>query len=88
MSTPLCKAIVSAAECRSRLELVFSALDSDINRVDILPPIGGSDHALLDIWWARDELRATPTPVRRNIWKIPFGVMREAAREFGHNSSP
>ena len=61
------------------LDLVFSPRESDVTDLQILPPIGKSDHSTVSFFWRRGAPQMQPTLKRRNIWKIPFGQMIAAA---------
>ncbi|MBM6549343.1 hypothetical protein H7673_10830, partial [Streptococcus dysgalactiae subsp. equisimilis] len=58
------------------LDLVLSPSQRDIAKVDVLPPLGSSDHALLAIHWNRSNHKSQPTGRKLNVWRIPFESMK------------
>ena len=64
---------------RSVLDLSLSLRQSDISRVQILPPSSSSDHAVGAIYWYRGQLPATQSVENLNVWKMKFSEMRDAA---------
>ena len=63
------------------LDLVFSSTPMEVNSLNILEPIGMSDHcALFFLWTSCSTIHHSPPP-RRNIWRIHPDQLRDAARE-------
>ena len=62
------------------LDLVLSSNDSDVHHLQILPPMGRSDHAVVSFLWRHGAPTLYHSCRSKNVWKIQFENLREAAR--------
>ena len=62
------------------LDLVLTPRESDVTNLQLLPPLGNSDHNVLQFQWYRGTPSVQPSRKRFNVWKIDFEKMRESAR--------
>lgn len=56
----------------SKLDYIFTDEDNLIENLQVLPPLGKSDHACLDFSYLKGSEEDQPNHVKRNYWKADF----------------
>ena len=65
---------------QSTLDLILSTNQSDVQNLKFHNPLGKSDHLVLTFQWNRNVTVMASDSTRRNVWKINFPLMLDAAR--------